>query len=96
MNSYVKRYTGSDVTVQEMVGFKRARDKRLVICSALTALGIYVAIYWSEERERTRRHTSIEKDIERERWRARELGLGKPTDDGFVERYEASNGKIRA
>jgi hypothetical protein len=96
MNSYVKRYIGSDVTVLEMVGFRRARDKRLVVGSALTAIGIYVAIYWSEEKEKNRRHTSIEKDIERERWRARELGLGKPTDDGFAARYEASGGKIRA
>lgn len=96
MNSYVKRYTGYDVTVQDMVGFKRARDRRLVIGSACAAIGIYVAIYWSEEKERTRRHTSIEKDIERERWRARELGLEKPRDDGFADRYEASGGKIRA
>ncbi|KAL7700539.1 hypothetical protein N2W54_001249 [Lotmaria passim] len=95
MNSYVKRYIGSDVTVQDLTGLKRARDKRLVLFSTLTALGIYVAIYWNEEKERNRRHTSIEKDIERERWRARELGLSKPTDDGFADRYEASKGKLQ-
>ncbi|KPI88426.1 hypothetical protein ABL78_2491 [Leptomonas seymouri] len=96
MNSYVKRYTGSDITVQELVGFKRRRDKRLVLGSTLVAIGIYVAVYWSEERERDRRHLSIEKDIERERWRACELGLDKPADDGFVDRYEASGGKTRS
>ncbi|AIN96002.1 hypothetical protein LPMP_090860 [Leishmania panamensis] len=89
MNSYVKRYVGSDPTVQQLVGFKRPSERRLVIGCALTALAIYWAVYFSEEKERNRRHASIEKDIERERWRARELGLAAPTDDGFAERYAA-------
>ncbi|KAG5510586.1 hypothetical protein JKF63_06883 [Porcisia hertigi] len=88
MNSYVKRYVGSNPRVQQLVGFKRACDRRLVVGSTLAALGIYCLVYLSEEKERNRRHASIKKDIERERWRARELGLAAPTDDGFAERYE--------
>ncbi|KAG5484629.1 hypothetical protein CUR178_07220 [Leishmania enriettii] len=95
MNSYVKRYIGSDPTVQQLVGFKRASDRHLVVGCTLAALGIYWAVYFSEENERNRRHASIEKDIERERWRARELGLAAPTDDGFAERYEAIGSKRR-
>lgn len=95
MNSYAKRYIGSDPTVQHLVGFKRARDRRLLLGCTLTAVGIYCAVYFSEEKERNRRHASIEKDIERERWRARELGLSAPVDDGFAERYEASGGTLR-
>ncbi|KAG5485523.1 hypothetical protein LSCM1_07609 [Leishmania martiniquensis] len=95
MNSYVKRYVGSDPIVQQLVGFKRAADRRLVIGCTLAAVGIYWAVYWSEEEERHRRHASIEKDIERERWRARELGLEAPTDDGFAQRYGAMDRKRR-
>ncbi|GET86341.1 hypothetical protein, conserved [Leishmania tarentolae] len=96
MNSYVKRYVGTDPRVTHLIGFKRASEKHLVIGCTLTALGIYCAVYFSEEKERNRRHASIKKDIERERWRARELGLAAPIDDGFAERYEAFNGNTRA
>ncbi|TPP41695.1 Ras family protein [Leishmania donovani] len=92
MNSYVKRYVGTDPRVTHLVGFKRASERRLVVVCALAALGIYSAVYLYEEKERNRRHASIKKDIERERWRARELGLAAPIDDGFAERYEALDG----
>lgn len=70
-----------------LVGWRRAKDKRLVAgCTALV-LVIYFAVWWSEEKERLRKHTSIERDIEREKWRAEELGLEHPTDDGFAEHY---------
>ncbi|AYU76531.1 hypothetical protein conserved [Leishmania donovani] len=96
MNSYVKRYVGTDPRVTHLVGFKRASERRLVVVCALAALGIYSAVYLYEEKERNRRHASIKKDIERERWRARELGLAAPIDDGFAERYEALDGNTRA
>ena len=53
-------------------------------------VAIFTWINWSEEVEAKRRHSSIEKDIERERWRAKELGRTTVMDDGFADRYMAS------
>lgn len=86
MNSYVRRWN-DDPLASRWIGWHRAKDRRLVIGSTVLVTVVYFAIWWNEEQERLRKHTSIEKDIERERWRAEELGLGKPKDDGFAEAY---------
>lgn len=96
MNSYVRRFVGHDTAVQQLVSFKRPRDRRLVVGSCITAAAIYLAVYYSEEKQRDRRHASIAKDIERERWRAKELGLVDPVDDGFAEKYIASKGALKS
>jgi len=96
MNSYVRRFIGEDAAIQQLVSFKRPKDRRLVIGSCIMAASIYIAVYLSEERQRERRHASIGKDIERERWRAKELGLMEPVDDGFAENYIASKGALKA
>ncbi|KEG07122.1 hypothetical protein DQ04_10821000 [Trypanosoma grayi] len=86
MNSYVRLFCG-DQTALTWIGWKRRRDKQIFLGSILAAAAMYAGVYYYEEKERNRRHTSIEKDIERERWRAQELGLGEPTDDGFAKRH---------
>ncbi|ESL05999.1 hypothetical protein TRSC58_06334 [Trypanosoma rangeli SC58] len=86
MNSYARLFCG-DRAGQSWIGWNRLRDRQLFFGSILVAASIYTAVYYSEESERQRRHTSIEKDIERERWRAKELGLGEPRDDGFADAY---------
>lgn len=97
MNSYARRHLGVDPAIKEWVGLRRAKDRRLVMASVVFVIVIYNAVYWSEEKVKVRRHESIMKDIERERWRAKELGLRVPTDDGFAERYsEAEEAKRKA
>ena len=54
--------------------------------AALFVLATYLVVTKTEEQQIARRHTSIEKDIARERWRAQELGLAS-ADDGFADKY---------
>ncbi|CBH18323.1 uncharacterized protein TEOVI_000177900 [Trypanosoma equiperdum] len=86
MNSYSRLFSG-DQTALKWVGWRRRVDKQLFFGSILVAAAVYAGVYYSEEAERSRRHASIAKDIERERWRALELGLEEPTDDGFADKY---------
>ncbi|KAH9586376.1 Protein Pet117 [Trypanosoma melophagium] len=87
MNSYARLFSGDQGVVSSWVGWSRPRDKYIFFGSIIAAIAMYVGISYNEEKERKRRHQSIEKDIERERWRAQQLGLETPKDDGFAERY---------
>lgn len=89
MNSYARGYSSNDPAMKMWIGRMRPRDKAVLYGSVLIALGAYIGVYYTEEIEKNRRHKSIEKDIERERWRARELGLAAPSDDGFADTYLA-------
>ncbi|KAH8604937.1 hypothetical protein ERJ75_001664800 [Trypanosoma vivax] len=86
MNSY-SRLSCGDQKALKWIGWRRRTDRHMFFGSIFAAIAIYASVYYSEERNRERRHASIAKDIERERWRAQELGYGVPTDDGFAERY---------
>ncbi|EAN89012.1 hypothetical protein C3747_16g1164c [Trypanosoma cruzi] len=86
MNSYARFFCG-DQSGLSWIGWNRLRDKQLFFGSLFFATSIYAAVHYSEEKERRRRHVSIENDIERERWRAKELGLEEPRDDGFADAY---------
>ena len=57
----------------------------------LFSIGSFYGVWWSMESEKQRRHTSIARDIERERWRRKQLGLPERDefDDGFAEQYES-------
>lgn len=57
----------------------------------LFSIGSFFGVWWSMESEKQRRHTSIARDIEREKWRRVQLGLPEKDeyDDGFADRYEA-------
>lgn len=51
-------------------------------------------VWYNDELQRRRRHSSIAKDIERENWRAAQIAAseGRPfqrVDDGFAERFVA-------
>jgi hypothetical protein len=50
------------------------------------ALGTLAAVTLQEEVDKTRRHASIARDIEREKWRAKQLGL-EARDDGFADKF---------
>lgn len=56
----------------------------------LFSIGSFYGVWWSMESEKARRHTSIARDIEREKWRRKQLGLPDKDvyDDGFAEIYE--------
>ncbi|EPY34379.1 hypothetical protein STCU_01614 [Strigomonas culicis] len=87
MNNYARTFNKKDPLMKNIIGWKRKKDRNLVIFALSGCLLTYVAVYLNEERERHRKHKSIEKDIERERWRAQELGLRAPADDGFADTY---------
>lgn len=67
---------------------------RIVMYSAfgvLFSVGSFVGVWYSMDVEKKRRHTSIARDIEREKWRRKQLGLPERDeyDDNFAEEYEA-------
>lgn len=96
MNTYVRSYNKNEPLNAKWVDFRRPRDKKLVIAACMFVVFTYSSVWWTEEREKRRKHTSIEKDIERERWRADQLGLGAPeADDGFADTYLAGLGENR-
>lgn len=71
-----------------LVYWSRPRDAAAFLCGAAFVVSTFAGVMMYDTKERTRRHSSIEKDIERERWRAKELGLGAPEDDdGFATAY---------
>lgn len=87
MNSYIKPFVSNDPHVKHWVGWRRVKDKRMLIASCIAVIATYWIVEWREDRQLKRRHTSIAKDIERERWRAAQLGLDSPSDDGFATKY---------
>lgn len=67
---------------------------RIVLYSSIGILfgfGSFFGVNYSIETEKTRRHLSIARDIERERWRRKQLGLPEKDefDDGFAQVYES-------
>ena len=56
------------------------------VAGCLFVIGTFVGVSVNEELQKVRRHSSIAKDIEREKWRATQLGL-ETRDDGFAETY---------
>jgi hypothetical protein len=58
---------------------------------ALFVVASYCGSWYFIDSERQRRHQSIARDIERERWRRKQLGLPSDVDgdddDGFAKRY---------
>ena len=57
----------------------------------LFSIGSFYGVWYSIESEKSRRHTSIARDIEREKWRRKQLGLPEKDeyDDGFADQYES-------
>lgn len=91
-SSFVSRTTNDDGTV---TGIRSLRQGWPIYAAVLFVVVTYLVVTKTEEANMARRHESIEKDIERERWRARELGLHSK-DDGFAENYMTTLGKPNA
>ncbi len=62
------------------------RRAKYFVLSTVFCVGTFVVVSLQEEVQKTRRHSSIERDIEREKWRAKELGK-EVKDDGFAEKF---------
>lgn len=79
------------------IGWRRWRDVVPFVASIAFIFTAYFGGEFYENKQKFRRHQSIEKDIEREMWRAKELGLSTAPkdgeapktvdDDGFAEKY---------
>jgi len=61
----------------------------LIPVTSLFASTAAYYVWWTEEAFKRDRHRSIERDIKREKWRRRQLGLPEedPLDDGFASKY---------
>ena len=81
----------------EWIGWRRWRDVALFFGSISFIFATYFGVEFFENQQKVRRHHSIERDIERELWRARELGLVGPagTEDVSSTTNDES-GKARA
>ena len=47
----------------------------LPVCAFSASMFIWYSVWWSDEAFTRQRHKSIDRDIKREAWRRRELGL---------------------
>jgi len=68
-------------------------NKRILVGGIVFVVFSYIAVELNELYIQAVRHESIHKDIERERWRAKQLGLQDTlvdSDDGFAEDYMAT------
>jgi hypothetical protein len=65
------------------------RDVRIFSFGLLFSTGACAGVWYYTSQERTERHKSIARDIERERWRRQQLGLPAEDDDGFTTKFEA-------
>lgn len=84
--------SGASGTTQRWFLPKTQRGRIALYTSfgVLFSLGSFYGVWWSMEQEKNRRHTSIARDIEREKWRRKQLGLPEKDvyDDGFADIYE--------
>mmetsp|Transcript_73714 Transcript_73714/g.85622 ORF Transcript_73714/g.85622 Transcript_73714/m.85622 type:complete len:141 (-) Transcript_73714:188-610(-) len=94
---------GGETWKSSFTGWRFKRDRNRFLIAVSSCCICYVGVLFTEWKERNRRHSSIQKDIEREQWRAAQLGLDapqKPTgdqasngasvvvgDDGFAQKY---------
>lgn len=92
----------ADSWKNSFTGWRFKRDRNRFIFAVTACCLTYAGVMFSEWKERNRRHSSIQKDIEREQWRAAQLGLTdkrdvvaadlsitapSPADDGFAQQY---------
>jgi hypothetical protein len=71
-----------------IIGWRFKRDRNKFLIALVGSIACYVGVLYSEVQEKQRRHSSIQKDIEREQWRAKQLGReGHMPDDGFATQY---------
>lgn len=71
-----------------LIGWRSKTDRNKFLFALVGSIACYVGVLYSEVQENQRRHSSIQKDIERERWRAQQLGIeGQTSDDGFAHAY---------
>jgi hypothetical protein len=64
-----------------------SRYSTAIALSGGFALATLAVVWYSDETQKKRRHSSIGKDIEREKIRAKALGL-TVSDDGFAEKFK--------
>lgn len=71
----------------KFIGWRFKSDRNKFFIALAGSLACYIGVLYSEVQEKQRRHSSIQKDIEREAWRAQQLGVDKKGDDGFADAY---------
>jgi hypothetical protein len=77
----------ADLQRTKLIGWRFKSDRNKFFFALVGSLACYVGVLFSEVQEKQRRHSSIQKDIEREQWRAQQLGVDKKSDDGFADAY---------
>lgn len=79
-------------TAKKTIPLMQRRD-RLILFGAIGFSALALAgVWYNDEEQRRRRHKAIATDIERERWRAQQIGskLGVEVghlDDGFAKKF---------